>query len=56
MDVTSDYLESVSTIMLTCGASCPDSVINEVIQKILNFYPEINSEHEALESLTILNA
>jgi 4-hydroxy-3-methylbut-2-en-1-yl diphosphate reductase len=28
-------------ILLTCGASCPDSVVEAIIEKVLSFYPEI---------------
>ncbi len=31
------------TIALTSGASCPDSIVDEVLNKILEFFPKINS-------------
>ncbi|MES2514952.1 MAG: 4-hydroxy-3-methylbut-2-enyl diphosphate reductase [Bacteroidota bacterium] len=39
-------------IILTSGASCPDSVIEGVITKINSFYPTIKSVEEAIRSLT----
>lgn len=55
MHVTKDFLKGNSSIMITCGASCPDSVLNEVIEKIVGFYTEVASNEEALKNLQILN-
>jgi 4-hydroxy-3-methylbut-2-enyl diphosphate reductase len=48
--------KDVVNIILTSGASCPDSIVDEVLQKILSFYPgakkmeEVMSEFEAVNS------
>ena len=39
-------------IILTSGASCPDSVIEGVIHKINSFYPDIKSVEEAIKHLS----
>lgn len=55
MHTTSGFLNNNSRIMITSGASCPDSIINEVIENIVGFYSEVKSNEEALNSLQILN-
>ncbi len=40
-------------IILTSGASCPDAILDEVLQKILSFYPNSRSIDEALASYKI---
>ena len=35
-------LDSKPTIILTSGASCPDKLVEEVMLKILSFYPNHN--------------
>lgn len=49
----SNYLPEKSTIdiILTSGASCPDSVIDEVLQKIISFYPEARGINEVVNEL-----
>jgi len=37
------------TIILTCGASCPDATIEQVMLKILDFYPQKKSVKEVME-------
>lgn len=39
--VTSDFLpeKELTTIMLTCGASCPDAVIEAILLRLLSFFP-----------------
>ena len=47
-------LKDTVNIILTSGASCPDSMVDEVLQKILSFYPgaknieEVMGEFEAM--------
>lgn len=35
-------------IILTSGASCPDAILDEVLQKIVSFFPKAKSINEAL--------
>ena len=49
---TTDFIpekDSV-TIMLTCGASCPDAIIEEVMTQILSFFPDTKSIEEVMEA------
>jgi 4-hydroxy-3-methylbut-2-enyl diphosphate reductase len=43
------------TIVLTSGASCPDSQVEKVIDKILSFFDNCRSKNEVLEMITSLN-
>jgi 4-hydroxy-3-methylbut-2-en-1-yl diphosphate reductase len=40
-------------IILTSGASCPDAILDEVLQKIVSFFPGAKSVEEALEPFKI---
>jgi 4-hydroxy-3-methylbut-2-enyl diphosphate reductase len=40
------------TIILTCGASCPDSIVDEVLRKIVGFYPGARSLDAALDEFS----
>ncbi len=48
---TSGYLpeSNVVNIILTSGASCPDSTVDKVLQKILSYYPETKKIEEVME-------
>lgn len=39
------------TIMLTCGASCPDAIVEEVLLKLVSFFKETNALSEVMASL-----
>ncbi|MDP5121327.1 MAG: 4-hydroxy-3-methylbut-2-enyl diphosphate reductase [Spirosomaceae bacterium] len=39
------------TIMLTCGASCPDAVVEEVLLKLVSFFKNTNALSQVLASL-----
>jgi 4-hydroxy-3-methylbut-2-enyl diphosphate reductase len=38
-------------IILTSGASCPDTIVDEVLDKLLSFYPNTSSKDEVLKNL-----
>ena len=38
-----------TTILLTCGASCPDSVVESILEKMLSFFPETGNIDEQIE-------
>lgn len=48
-----DYLPNkpVVNIILTSGASCPDSIVDEVLQKILSFFPNSKNITEVIDAL-----
>lgn len=50
--VTEHYLPDSSpvTIMLTCGASCPDKVVEDILIRLLSFYPESKPLDETMEA------
>ena len=37
-------------ILITSGASCPDAVVEEVIERLVSFYPVITSVDKLTES------
>ena len=54
---TADWLKNGSDkpteIILTSGASCPDAILDEVLQKIVSFYPGASAIDEALEPFRV---
>ena len=48
---TTNFLSEKPTILITSGASCPDAAVEQVIEKILSFFPESKSTTEVIESL-----
>ena len=52
---TNSYLPESSPIriILTSGASCPDTIVDEVLEKILTFYPNIRSKEELLKEFEL---
>lgn len=51
--VSADYLPEKSPvdIILTSGASCPDSIVDAVLQKILSFYPTAKRVNDVLQEV-----
>lgn len=49
---TKDFLprKNPSRIILTSGASCPDSIVDDVLQKLLSFYPGSKSVDEVIRN------
>ncbi len=53
--VTNNYLpvKSPVDIILTSGASCPDSLVDAVLQKILSFYPQAKKVEDVLQEIEV---
>ncbi len=51
--VTTDFLPNKNplTVILTSGASCPDSVVDAVLKKILSYFPEVTDTDTVLDKL-----
>ncbi|MFB6257363.1 MAG: 4-hydroxy-3-methylbut-2-enyl diphosphate reductase [Flavobacteriales bacterium] len=51
--VTRDFLPEQGTtdILLTSGASCPDSSVDEVLRKVMSFFPNARNVDDALEEM-----
>jgi len=43
--------KKITRIILTSGASCPDTIVDEVLDKILEFYPDTTSKEDILAGL-----
>jgi 4-hydroxy-3-methylbut-2-enyl diphosphate reductase len=50
---TTGYLADKNPIkiILTCGASCPDSIVDDVLDKILSFYPHAKTKELVLAEI-----
>ncbi len=51
--ITLDYLpkKETTTIILTCGASCPDSVVEGILTKFLGFFPNCTAIDIVMDNL-----
>ncbi|MFN8345661.1 MAG: 4-hydroxy-3-methylbut-2-enyl diphosphate reductase [Spirosomataceae bacterium] len=54
-ETTENYIPDKEevTIMLTCGASCPDAIIEGVLTRLLSFFPDAKSIEEVMQEFTI---
>ncbi len=53
--ITNQYLpknRDVTKIILTSGASCPDTLVDEVLDKLLSYFSTIKSKTEIIESFS----
>jgi 4-hydroxy-3-methylbut-2-en-1-yl diphosphate reductase len=50
--ITMDFLpkKAVTTIILTSGASCPDAMVDAVMQKLISFFPEARDIESVMAS------
>ena len=55
--MTKEFLPSNTPLkmILTSGASCPDAVVDEVMDRILSFFETERSKEELLETFSIFN-
>jgi 4-hydroxy-3-methylbut-2-enyl diphosphate reductase len=54
-EITENFIPAKEqvTIMLTCGASCPDAIIEGVLMRILSFFPDAKPIEEIMEAFAI---
>jgi 4-hydroxy-3-methylbut-2-enyl diphosphate reductase len=50
--VVKNYIPNASPIriMLTCGASCPDAVVEEIFRRLVSFFPLEQSADEVVRA------
>ena len=53
--VTQDFIpaKSTVTVLLTCGASCPDATIEGILTRLLAFFPEAKTVEEVMKAFVI---
>lgn len=53
---TNKYLpeDKIPTIILTSGASCPDAVVDGVLNRLLEFYPASKAKEELIDQISSL--
>ncbi|MVM40121.1 4-hydroxy-3-methylbut-2-enyl diphosphate reductase [Spirosoma sp. HMF3257] len=54
--VTEDFIPQADglqpiTVLLTCGASCPDAVVEGILLKLISFFPEARPIGEVMETV-----
>ncbi len=49
---STDYIPNKPEVkvMLTCGASCPDAVVEEILLKLISFFPEIENPQKTIQT------
>lgn len=53
-ETTENYIEPGNNqvrILLTCGASCPDAVVERILQRIVSFFPGAKPVNEVMDSV-----
>ncbi len=51
--ITADFLPASQqpiTVLLTCGSSCPDSVVEGVLRKIISFFPHAHRVEQVMKA------
>lgn len=57
METTNEWLPTLKeplNIILTSGASCPDTLLDKVVAKILSYFPSAKTEEEVIKNFDIL--
>jgi 4-hydroxy-3-methylbut-2-enyl diphosphate reductase len=55
MCVTQNWLNTKKSIkiILTSGASCPDSAVDEVLDKVLSYFENVKSKESVLQQMSV---